>query len=153
MECPICYRVGDDLTQLWPCQHSFCADCLHKQLRRDGRCAVCRLPFSDTMPPLFYPTAETQNSIRPVVLRRQKKTGKFGVSMHNFKNKVVVGHVTWHHLLRLALCSGTEVLAINSIPCYSASAILHLLHMEALPQVVLHIRRNTMNRCLERLVM
>lgn len=151
-ECPICYRVGENLTQLWPCQHFFCSDCLHKQLRHDGRCAVCRAPFGDTMPPLFHQTAETQGVIRPVVLSRQKKTGTFGVSLYNLKDKVIVRHVKWRHVLRSAMCSGTELVAVNSIPCYSASAALHLLHAGTLSHVVFHIRRDTRTRWLERLL-
>ena len=165
-ECPICFHSypAGDLTVLWPCQHTFCSDCLHKQLKRDGRCAICRFPFCETTPPLFYDVSEKEgeekdeggkkgekkgkkrkdeDEIRSITLVRQT-SGMFGVSIRNIgsHDKVVFGTVSWRHLFRQGLTSGTEIVAANTIPCYSATALLHLLSMKQLSQVVLHVRRD-----------
>ena len=159
-ECPICFHSypAEDLTVLWPCQHTFCSDCLHKQLKRDGRCAICRFPFCETTPPLFQNVSEKEcekkgegekecekrkdeNEIRSITLVRQA-SGMFGMSVRKDTRKVVLSTVSWRHLFRQGLTSGTEIVAVNTIPCYSATALLHLLGMKQLSQVVLHIRRD-----------
>ena len=139
LECPICLELFalDDLIKLRPCQHTFCSSCLGKQLKRESRCAICRVIFFDTTPPLFDPT----NEVRSVVLSRRPDTGRFGLSLHSRSRGIWLRGVEWRHLWHRGLCSGMEVLGLNGLPCLSITAVMQVLNMEGLHEVVLHVRR------------
>lgn len=139
VECPICFDLFEtsDLTVLTPCLHAFCANCLRKQLRRDGRCAICRTAFYETSPPLVY----NLHNVHSVRLKRHAVTGRFGIRLKGQPQKSIrIRGVSWYHFFLCGIRSSMELVALNNIPCYNQAAVMHLLNDPSLRSVTFHLR-------------
>ena len=139
-ECPICFETLRDVsvTEVWPCRHRFCSQCLSRQLCREAKCAICRRVYTETVPPLFLPST---SDIRTFPLSKGKGASSFGLTLGTRRDgRVIVRRVRWSHFFA-GLTSQSVIVGVNSIPCRSTDAILHVLRADGLQYVLLHVRR------------
>ena len=116
MECPICLE-SRHLAKLQPCGHMVCARCIHKQLKHDARCALCRQTMTGSVPHLaeFIDGRGTKN-IR-VYKDADERVG-FCIQAEN--DIVVVSQVTPQSLAAaIGIAVNQELLAVNGLPCYT----------------------------------
>lgn len=118
-ECPICWHVKP-LISLNTCGHGVCEKCLHLQLKKDARCALCRSVIVGCNPSLVCSKFERVDILFNKTL---------GISMKSCENGVEITRVLRFSVsYQKRLKQGDIIHSLNGLPCYNHERFLQILN-------------------------
>lgn len=138
-ECPVCLE-SKECTQLSPCKHAICPDCLHAMLQRQWTCPLCRCDIHGAAPPLA--TFSTEGA-EQLTLTRHDVDDNLGLSLGHPESddKWTVMHVDPHSFAAaMGFHRGDTILGVNGVPTYCPSVMRPIFRA---PTIVVWVQRRS----------
>lgn len=118
-ECPVC--LEEVPFAVFKCGHGTCPQCLHKILKRDGRCCLCRALITGCVPPIVVGTPMAAT----VELERVDSDETFGITLSTDLTLVKVHPQSRAYATGMRV--GQRLVEVNGLPCYSKDVVAAVL--------------------------